>query len=246
MLCVLGLPIDNLIQRERAEEIPRFQLNIDRVTTDRRLIDSAICCVQSFVRDPLFTQRDFFIDIGILTFLSAVKLAASVCEDSVCDPWKVILPEGYAAVVVDLKRTYDGFVFHRKDARDSSERCFGVASVESSVAGESSGQQAVRLSNVVEIGEEDYLPQSVSTMQTPLDKFRCQNPRKRKKKKSETPAKAATNRRFEFDDESVVLHQGRGVYFDESNFSIALRDEYKTLCLRRSRCNGPVFQSRPR
>ena len=35
--------------------------------------------------------------------LSAVNVAGSVCEDSVYDPWTVILPEGYAAVVVDLK-----------------------------------------------------------------------------------------------------------------------------------------------
>ena len=92
-----------LFQRGPAEEIPRFQLNLDRVTIDRRSIDSAICCVQSFVRDPLFTQRDIFTDNGTSMLLSAVNVAVSVCEDSVYDPWTVMLPEVYAVVVVDLK-----------------------------------------------------------------------------------------------------------------------------------------------
>ena len=34
--------------------------------------------------------------------LSAVNVAGSVCEDSVYDPWNVILIEGYAALVADL------------------------------------------------------------------------------------------------------------------------------------------------
>ena len=131
-----------LFQRGLAEEIPRFQLNLDRVTLDHRSIDSAICCARSFVGDPLFTQRDFFTDSGISMLLSAVNVAGSVCEDSVYDPWAVISAEGYAAVVSDLKRAYDVVVVRRKDARDTSERWFGVASVASSVVGESSGQQA--------------------------------------------------------------------------------------------------------
>ena len=205
--------------------------------------------MQSFVRDPLFTQRDFFTDNGIAMLLSAVNLAGSVCEDCVYDSWTVILPEGYAAVVADLKRAYDVVVVRRKDARDTSERWIGVASAESSVVGESSGQQAVRISNVVEVGEVEYLPQSVSTMQTPSTSFGVRSPGKGEQRKSDTPAKAANKRRFEFDDESVVLPKGRGVYFDDPNFAIALRDENKTVSSRRSgrsRRAEPIFQSSPR
>ena len=64
-----------LFQRGPAEEKPRFQLNLDRVTIDHRSIDFAICCVQIFVRDPLFTQRNFFTDNGISMLLSAVNVA---------------------------------------------------------------------------------------------------------------------------------------------------------------------------
>ena len=165
------------------------------------------------------------------------------------DPWVVISPEGYAAVVADLKRAYDVVVVRRKDARDTSERWFGVASVASSVVGESSGQQAVRISNVVEVGQVEYLPQSVSTIQAPSTSFAIESAGKGRQKKNETPAKTAVNRRFAFDDESLVLSIGRRVYFDYLNFAIALRDEDKTVSSRRSgrsRRAAPAFQSSPR
>ena len=152
-----------LFQRGPAEEIPRFELNLERVTICRRSIDSAICCVQSYVRNPLFIQRNFFTDNGISMLLSAVNIAGSVCEDSVYDPWNLILPEGYGAIVNVLKKAYKVVVFRRKYTWGTSEKWFGVASVDSSVVGESSGQQGVRISNIVEIGEVEFLPQSVST-----------------------------------------------------------------------------------
>ena len=170
-------------QRGPTEEIPRFELNLDRVTISRRSIDSAICCVQCFVRDRLFTQRDFFTDNGISMLLSAVNIAGSVSEDFIYEPWSVIIPEGNGAVVDDLKRAYDFVVLRHKEARDTSERWFGVASVESSVVGESSGQQAVLISNIVEVGEVEYWPQSVSTLQMPSTSFGVKIPGKGKRKK---------------------------------------------------------------
>ena len=181
--------------------------------------------------------------------LSAVDVAGSVCEDSVYDPWVVISPEGYAAVVADLKRAYEFVVVRRKDVRDTSERWFGVANVASSVVGESSGQQAVRISNVVEVGQVDYLPQSVSSVPVPSTSFGIKSRGKGKQKKCETPAKSAIKCRFEFDDESVALPMGRGVYFDDPNFAIALRHEDDTVSSRRSgrsRRAAPGFQSSPR
>ena len=234
-----------LFQRGPAEEIPRFQLSLDRVTVDQRSIDSAICCVQSFVRDPQFTQRDFFTDNGISMLLRAVDVAGSVCEDSVYDPWVVVCPEGYAAVVFDLRKANDVVVVRRIEARDTSERWFGVASVASSAVGESSG----RIANVVEVGQVEYLAQSVSAIQVPSTSFTVKNPRNGKQKKGGMPIKTSIKRRFEFDDESVVLPKGRGVYFNDPSFAIVLRDEDKTVSSRRSgrsRRAAPVFQSSPR
>ena len=91
-------------------------------------------------------------------------------------------------------------MLRRKDARDTSERWFGMASVESSVVGESSGQQAVRISNIVEVGEVEHLPQSVSTTQIPSTSFGVKSPGTVKRKKGEKTAPVAVKRRFEFGD----------------------------------------------
>ena len=107
----------------------------------------------------------------------------------------------------------------------------------------------MRISNVVEVGQVECLPQSVSAIQVPGTSFPIKSPGKRKQNKSETPAKTAVKRRFEFDDETVVLPKGRGVYSDDPSSAIALRDDDKTVSSRRSGCScraAPVFQSSPR
>ena len=107
----------------------------------------------------------------------------------------------------------------------------------------------MRISNVVEVGQVEYLPQSVSATQVLSTSFAVKSPGKGIQRKSETLAKTAIKRRFEFDDESLVLPKGRGVYFDEPSFAIALRDDDKNVSSRRtgrSRRAAPVFQSSPR
>ena len=200
-----------LFQRGPTEEISRFELNLDRVTISHRSIDSTICCVQSYVRNPVFIQRDLLTDKGISMLLSAVNIAGSVCDDSVYDQWNRILPEGYDAVVQDLKKAYDVFVVCQKDARDTSERWFGVAGVESSVVRESSGQQGVRISNIVEVGEVECLPESMPVPLIPSTSFSARSPAKWKRKRSETPILVAIKRRFVVGVESVVLPKGRGI-----------------------------------
>ena len=164
------------------------------------------------------------------------------------DPWAVISAEGHAVVVADLKRAYDVVVVRQKDARDTSQRWFGVGSVASSAVGESSGQQAVCISNVNKVGQVEFLPQSVSATKVPSTSFAVKSAGKGKQTKIETSTKTAVKRRFEFDDESVVLPKGRAVYFDDPSFAIPLRDEDKIVFSRRSgrsRRAAPVFQPSP-
>ena len=75
------------------------------------------------------------------------------------------------------------------------------------------------------------------------------SPGKRKRKRSATPPPTATPKRlFELDDESIILPQGRGVYFENSNFECASKSHERTTasCLSgRRRPAAPVFQSSP-
>ena len=122
-------------QRGPVEDASRFALNLDRVTISRRAVESAISCVQSFVRKLLFTQRDFFTFSCCL--VSDVNVASSVYEDSVYDTWNSLLPEGYDAAVRVLEKAYNIVAVRWKDARDTCERWYEVTSVDSSVVGDS-------------------------------------------------------------------------------------------------------------
>ena len=152
---------------------------------------------------------------------------------------------------MDLRKAYDVVVVRQKEARVTSERWFGDRSVESYEVGEPSCRAGLRISNVVEVGQVEYLSGSVPARDQPCSRTTLspRSPEKGKRKRSVTPAPAASARRFEFDDESIVLLKGRGVYFEDPNFACALKNQEKTAASRRSgrSCRAaPVFQSSPR
>ena len=137
---------------DSVEELPAITVSLDGVALNRRLVETSIACVQSFARSPRFTQRNFFSDNGINLLVPAVNAAGSVRDKSTCEPCANVLPEGYEATLVDLKKAYDAVVVRQKDARDTSERCFGLRSIESSEVGEPSCWTGVRIRDVVEVG----------------------------------------------------------------------------------------------
>ena len=240
-----------LFLRDAVGELPAFTLSLNGIALHRRVVEKSIPCIQDFVRLPRFTQRDFFSDNGINLFVSAVNAAGSMRDQSTCEPWANVFPDGYEATLVDLKKACDGVVVRRKEARDTSESWFGVRSVESSEVGEPSCRAGLRISDVVEVGRVEYLSESVPARDQPCN---CaanypRSPGKGKRKRSATPVPAATPKRFEFDDESIVQPKGRGVYFEDPNFQCTLKSQEKTAASRRSGRSlraAPVFQSSPR
>ena len=163
-----------------------------------------------------------------------------------------MLPGGYEATLVDLRKAYDVVFVRRKEARDTSERWFEVRSIESSKVGELSCWAGVRIFNVVEVGQVEYLSGSVPAWDQPCSSTTLspRSPGKGRRKRSATPAPAASPKRlFEFDDETIILPKGRGVYFEDPNFECALKSQKETAASRRSgrsRRAAPVFQSSPR
>ena len=241
-----------LFLRDSVEELPAFTVRLNGISLSRRLVEKSIACIQDFVRSSRFTQRDFFSDNGVNLLVSAVNAAGSLRDQSTCEPWASVLPDGYKATLVDLKKAYDVVVVRRKEARDTSERWFGVRSVESSEVGEPSCCAGVRISKVVEVGQVEYLSGSVPARDQPCSSITVslRSPGKGKRKRSVTPAPAANPKRlFEFDDESVILSKGRGVYFEDPTFECALKSQEKSAASRwsgRSCRAAPVFQSSPR
>ena len=144
---------------------------------------------------------------------SAVTAAATVCEESSYEPWSNMLPEKYEATVVDLKKAYDAVVVRRKNARDNSETLFGMRSVESSQVGEPSCWTGVRISDVVKVGQVEYLCESILAPNQTCSRTKVppRSPGKGKRKKSAAPAPAdAPKRLFEIVDESIVLRKEKG------------------------------------
>ena len=202
-----------LFLRDSVEELPAFTVKLNGIGLSHRLVEKSIACVQDFVRSTRFTQRDFFSDNGVNLLVSAVNAAGSMRDQSTCEPWASVLPDSYEATLVDLRKAYDVVVVRRKEARDTSERWFGVRSVESSEVGEPSCRAGVRISNVFEVGQVEHLSGSVPARNQPCSSTTLspRSPGKGKRKRSVTPAPAVGPQRiFEFDDESVVLPKGRG------------------------------------
>ena len=81
LLWVLGLLIDSIISTWSCSgDTP---ISVERWPRHYPSSLNWFCYLQSFVRDSLFTRRDFFTNNGIPMMLSAVNVAGSVCEDSV-------------------------------------------------------------------------------------------------------------------------------------------------------------------
>ena len=69
-----------LFLRDSVEELPIITVSLNGVALSRRFVEQLIACVESFVRSPRFTQRDFFSDNGINLLISAVNAAGSMRE----------------------------------------------------------------------------------------------------------------------------------------------------------------------
>ena len=208
-------------------------MSLNGIALHRRVVEKSIACIRDFARSPRFIQRDFFSDKGITLLASAVNAAGSMRDRSTCEPWVNVLPEGYEATLVDLLKVYDAVVVRRKEAWDTSERWFGVHSIESSEVGEPSCRTGVRIADVVAVGRVEYLSESVPARDQPCSSTTVSPriPGKGKHKRSATPAPSATPKGFEFDDESIVSPKGRGVYFEDPNFECALESQEKLLHL---------------
>ena len=80
--------------RDSVEEMPAFFNILDGIVRCRRLVEASIACVQSFVRSPRLTQRDFFSDNGIGIFVSAVNTAVSIRDKPIYELWRMCFQTG--------------------------------------------------------------------------------------------------------------------------------------------------------
>ena len=135
---------------------PVFIMSLDGVAIDHEKVKGAVACVQDFVRHPLFTQRSFFSETGISMLKTAVTAADAVRNSDRFDPWGAIGVEA-APVIADLKSCHEKILSQRKAVKDTRERWFSAETVASSVVSESAPRTTVRISDVVEVGDVQYV-----------------------------------------------------------------------------------------
>ena len=139
-----------------SEVHPVFIVSLDGVAIDHEKVMVAVACVQEFVRHPSFTQRSFFSETGIGMLNSSVTAADADRNCAHFDPWGAIGVEA-GPVIIDLKSCREKILSQRKAVKDTRERWFNGETVASSAVGESAPKTTVRISDVVEVGDVQYV-----------------------------------------------------------------------------------------
>ena len=148
--------MDSISVEGPSELLPFFTVSLNGVANDHEKVKRAVACVQDFVRHPLFTQRTFFSETGISMLNTAVTAADAVRNSARFDPWGAIDVEA-GPVIADLKSCREKFMSQRKTVKDTRELWFSAETVASSAVGESAPRTTVRISDVVEVGDVQYV-----------------------------------------------------------------------------------------
>ena len=83
-----------------------FTINLDWVLIREELVHGVLLCVQDFVRDPAFTQRNFFSETGVTMLSEAAAISACITSSYVYAPWSEVESEMSGQIIGDLKTCF--------------------------------------------------------------------------------------------------------------------------------------------
>ena len=218
----------------------KFTVNLDRLAIREDIVRGVFLCVQDFVRDPVFTQRSFFSETGVEMLSEVAAISDSITSSSLYVPWSAVESASSARIISDLKTFFGKALERRRVVKDSSEQWYRLGAVRPS-SGESSSQNGVRISTVVEEGQVDYVPVAAPPRKVASQSRHLTSPGKGKKKVSHSPVKLP--RQFEVSSPSLSSRKRTAI--DDPNFAAALTTESprgKTRRSGRDRKAAPIFQ----
>ena len=218
--------------RVLSELHPVFNVSLNGVAIDHEKVKGAVACVQDFVRHPLFTQRSFFSDTGISMLNTAVTAADAVRNSARFDPWGAIDVEA-GPVIADLRSCREKIMSQRKAVKDTRERWFSAETVASSAVGESAPRTTVSISDVVEVGDVQYVAEH-EKLGLPCCSWSTYSPGKSKKRRAPV-SPGVVKKQFSVSSPSA----------SRPSFESALQKSFEKSGARRSGCdrrNAPVFQ----
>ena len=209
---------------------PVFTVSLDGVAIDHEKVKGTVACVKDFVRHPSFTQRSFSSETGISILNTAVTAADNVRNSARFDPWGATDVEA-GPVIVDLKSCREKISSQRTAVKDTRERWFSAETVASSAVGESAPRTTVCISDVVEVGDVQYVAEHEKLG---LPCCSRSSPGKGKKRQS-SASPGVSKKQFSVSSPSV----------SRPSFESALQKSFEKSGARRSgrdRRNAPVFQ----
>ena len=211
---------------------PVFTESLNGVAIDHEKVKGAVACVQDFVRHALFTQRSFFSETGISMLNTAVTAADAVRNSARFDPWGAIDVEA-GPVIADLKSCREKIMSQRKAVKDTRERRFSAETVASSAVGESAPRTTVRISDVVEVEDVQYVAEH-DKLGLPCCSWSTSSPGKSKKRRAPV-SPGNVKKQFSVSSPSA----------SRPSFESALQNSFEKSGARKSgrdRRNASVFQ----
>ena len=217
----------------------RFIINLDRLMICEDEVQSAILCVQDFVRSPHFTQRNFFSDSGIAMLAESAAISDWITHSAVFEKWGHVETTSCSQVVADVCGCLNKALDRRRLVKDSQEEWYAVGGIRPS-SEDSTSRSSVRFSNIVEEGRVEYVPVRVpSFISLGPSNLRFSSGKSKKRTISRSPVK----RRFEVASPRPASHQHRIV----EDLSLSATLDRQQSCKKSRRSEGkrraaPVFQ----
>ena len=129
-------------------------------------VQSAILCVQDFVRSSHFTQRNFFSDSRIAMLAESAAVSDRITHSSAFEPWSHVETTSRSQVVADVCRCLNEALDRPRLMKNSQEQWYAVGGIRTS-SEDSTSRSGVRISNVVEEGRVKYVPVRVPSPISP-------------------------------------------------------------------------------
>ena len=194
----------------------RFIINLDRMMICEKEVQSAILCVQDFVRSLHFTQRDFFSDSGIAMLAESAAVSDRITHSSAFEPWSHVETTSHSQVVADVCWCLNEALDRRRVVKNSQEQWYAVGGIRPS-SEDSTTRSGVSISNIVEKERVEYVPVRVPSPISPgLSILRVSSGKSKKR----TISQSRVKRRFEVSSPPPASQQHRIV--EDLSFSASL------------------------
>ena len=114
--------LTTLVIRGPATHGEKFIVSLDRVANKKEEVRGVLLCVQDFVRNLHFTQRNFFSESSLTMLSESVAIVDSITSSPAYAPWTAVESSCASQVITDLCACWDWVVLRRRIAKNISER----------------------------------------------------------------------------------------------------------------------------